>query len=257
MRLAAMFPDVDALPRSKRKPAPLNRQTHVHGGERRPDVGGHVVVAFDRVREDRVAIGYEALEEPLEIAPDVRVRIFLHEKRRRRVLQMDCADSGLDPSEGYLVLHLRRDVVEPTATGLDHEAARVLSHGASVADPARPGYDDAVTSVLIFKIVPAELWKRAEEAGSFAGSPVDTRDGFIHFSTAAQVRETAARHFRGETGLLLVAVSGDVDDLRWEPSRGGDLFPHLYSNLLLSAVRWVKPLPVGSDGSHLFPELVE
>jgi uncharacterized protein (DUF952 family) len=110
---------------------------------------------------------------------------------------------------------------------------------------------------LIFKIVPAALWQEAEEAGSFAGSPVDIQDGFIHFSTAAQVRETAARHFRGEAGLLLVAVSGDMPDLRWERSRGGDLFPHLYANLRLSDVRWVKPLPVQPDGRHEFPDLAE
>jgi uncharacterized protein (DUF952 family) len=128
---------------------------------------------------------------------------------------------------------------------------------ASVADRGRAGYDSAVTPTLIFKIVPGELWQQAEETGSFAGSPVDLHDGFIHLSTAAQVRETAARHFRGEAGLLLVAVSGDVHDLRWERSRGGDLFPHLYANLPLSAVRWIKPLPLRSDGSHEFPDLAE
>ena len=108
---------------------------------------------------------------------------------------------------------------------------------------------------IIYKIVPAPLWRASEKAGSFAGSPVDERDGFIHFSTAAQVRETAAKHFSGVTDLLLVAVAAEDLDLRWEPSRGGDLFPHLYEALPLSAVRWVRPLPLDEHGVHVFPEI--
>ena len=110
---------------------------------------------------------------------------------------------------------------------------------------------------MIFKIVPASLWAAAEAAGQFTGSPVDVADGFIHFSTAAQAPETAARHFAGEAGLLLAAIDADAlgAGLRWEPSRGGDLFPHLYGPLPLSAVAWVKALPVGPDGRHLFPPL--
>jgi uncharacterized protein (DUF952 family) len=108
---------------------------------------------------------------------------------------------------------------------------------------------------LIFKIVPAALWHASAPAGRFAGSPVDLADGFIHFSTAAQVRATAARHFAGQPDLLLVAVSTDTLNLAWEPSRGGDLFPHLYGDLPLSAVRWTKPLPLGADGHHVFPDL--
>lgn len=111
--------------------------------------------------------------------------------------------------------------------------------------------------VMIFKIVPASLWAAAEAAGQFAGSPVDAADGFIHFSTAAQATETAARHFAGEEGLLLAAADADAlgAALRWEPSRGGDLFPHLYGVLPLSAVVWVEPLPLGKDGRHVFPPL--
>jgi len=109
---------------------------------------------------------------------------------------------------------------------------------------------------VIYKIVPADLWRTAEGTGQFTGSPVDVRDGFIHFSTAAQVRETAARHFAGVEDLLIVAISTTAIDLRWEPSRGGDLFPHLYRPLPLSAVLWTAPLPLGSDGAHLFPTLV-
>lgn len=111
--------------------------------------------------------------------------------------------------------------------------------------------------LLIYKICPAALWREAEAAGVFRGAPVDLADGFIHFSTAAQVVETAAKHFAGQRDLVLVAVeAGRLGGaLRWEPSRGGALFPHLHAALPLSAVRWVKPLPLGPDGAHVFPEL--
>lgn len=109
---------------------------------------------------------------------------------------------------------------------------------------------------LVFKICPSALWAEAEAKGVFHGAPIDHADGFIHFSTAAQVRETAARHFRGQDDLRLVAVAvaplGSA--LKWEPSRGGDLFPHLYAPLPLTAVRWVRDLPVEGDG-HAFPDL--
>ena len=110
---------------------------------------------------------------------------------------------------------------------------------------------------LIYKICAADLWRAAERAGAFAGAPVDRDDGFIHFSTAAQVRETAAKHFRGRPDLLLIAVEADAlgTALRYEPSRGGELFPHLYGALPLAAVRRVEPLPLDGDGRHLFPEL--
>jgi uncharacterized protein (DUF952 family) len=108
----------------------------------------------------------------------------------------------------------------------------------------------------IYKIAPTALWREAERAGAFTGAPVDLADGFIHFSTAEQVRETASRHFAGQKDLVLVAVDADAlgAALRYEPSRGGALFPHLYGTLPLSAVRWVKPLPLGPEG-HVFPEL--
>jgi uncharacterized protein (DUF952 family) len=108
----------------------------------------------------------------------------------------------------------------------------------------------------IYKISPAALWREAEQAGAFTGAPVDIADGFIHFSTAAQVAETAARHFAGVPDLVLAAVDAAVlgPALRYEPSRGGALFPHLYGPLPMSAVRWVKPLPLGAKG-HEFPEL--
>ncbi|WAJ30380.1 DUF952 domain-containing protein [Antarcticirhabdus aurantiaca] len=108
---------------------------------------------------------------------------------------------------------------------------------------------------IIYKIVPRPLWVEAEAAGAFAGAPVDARDGYIHFSTASQVRETAAKHFAGEADLLLVSVDAAAlgSALRWEPSRGGALFPHLYDPMPLSAVRAVEPLPLGEDGVHRFP----
>jgi len=109
----------------------------------------------------------------------------------------------------------------------------------------------------IYKICDAALWREAECAGVFGGAPVDLADGYIHFSTAGQAAETAARHFGGMTDLLLVAVDAEAlgAALRYEPSRGGALFPHLYGTLPLSAVRWVRPLPLDADARHVFPEL--
>ena len=108
---------------------------------------------------------------------------------------------------------------------------------------------------LIYKICPRTLWQEEEAEGRFRGAPVDVADGFIHFSTAAQAPETASRHFAGIDDLILVAVETESlgEALRYEPSRGGDLFPHLYGDLTLSAVRWVKDLPLGADGRHVFP----
>ncbi len=110
---------------------------------------------------------------------------------------------------------------------------------------------------LIFKIVAEAEWRAAETQGAFEGSAVDRADGFIHFSTAEQAPETAARHFAGQTGLLLAAIDADAlgPALKWEPSRGGALFPHLYGALPLSAVRWARPLPLGADGRHVFGTL--
>jgi len=110
---------------------------------------------------------------------------------------------------------------------------------------------------IIYKICPEALWQEARQAGLLAGAPVDHQDGYIHFSTAAQVAETAAKHFAGAADLILIAVDADRlgEALRFEPARGGDLFPHLYGALPLSAVLWAIPLPLGPDGRHVFPEL--
>ena len=109
---------------------------------------------------------------------------------------------------------------------------------------------------LIYKICPEKLWREAEAEGVFKGAAIDLSDGFIHFSTAGQARETAARHFAWQDGLLLIAVDEAklADGLKYEVSRGGALFPHLYSELALDAVAWVKELPLGTDGRHVFPE---
>jgi uncharacterized protein (DUF952 family) len=108
---------------------------------------------------------------------------------------------------------------------------------------------------LLFKICPTSLWRQAERAGVFRGSEVDHRDGFIHFSTAAQVAATAARHFAGQSDLLLVSVDSTKlgSRLKWEPSRGGVSFPHLYGDLDLTVVQKVEPLLLGNDGQHIFP----
>ncbi|MEQ9143217.1 MAG: DUF952 domain-containing protein [Parvibaculaceae bacterium] len=109
----------------------------------------------------------------------------------------------------------------------------------------------------IYKIVSRAEWAAAEASGTFTGAAIDLTDGYIHFSTAAQARETAARHFKGEADLLLVAVDPAPlgDELKWEPSRGGDLFPHLYAPLSLEAVLRVDPLPLDGNGTHVFPAM--
>jgi uncharacterized protein (DUF952 family) len=109
----------------------------------------------------------------------------------------------------------------------------------------------------IYKVCEAAQWAQAERDGEFRGSAVDYADGYIHFSTAEQVAATAAKHFAGMSGLVMVAVAADDlgAALKWEISRGGALFPHLYGALPLTAVRWVKPLRLDDDGRHVLPRL--
>jgi uncharacterized protein (DUF952 family) len=108
----------------------------------------------------------------------------------------------------------------------------------------------------IYKICEQTAWRVAQRDGKYRGSAVDRHDGFIHFSTAAQVAETAAKHFAGEKNLILVAVesNGLGTALKWEPSRGGALFPHLYGALPLAAVRWARPLADEVGGRRALPE---
>src|SRR3979411_2112032 len=109
----------------------------------------------------------------------------------------------------------------------------------------------------IYKICPASAWREAERQGVYRGSADDIRDGFIHFSTASQVAETARKHFAGQSGLFLIEVDADAlgETLRWEHSRKDELFPHLYGELDLGAVTAVFDLGALSDGSHDIPEL--
>ncbi|AJE45617.1 DUF952 domain-containing protein [Celeribacter indicus] len=109
--------------------------------------------------------------------------------------------------------------------------------------------------MLIYKIFRAPEWAAMQAGGETLGAPVDRADGYVHFSTAAQLRETAAKWFAEEGNLHLLAVESDRlgPHLKWEPSRGGALFPHLYRPLRIGDVEWVKPLPLGPEG-HVFPE---
>jgi uncharacterized protein (DUF952 family) len=110
---------------------------------------------------------------------------------------------------------------------------------------------------MIFHMCPAEAWAAALAAGRYIGTEDDRRDGFLHFSTAGQIAESARRHRAGQAGLVLVAVDPARlgDRLRWEPSRGGALFPHLYGPLYPAEAASVEPLPLGPDGDHIFPPL--
>jgi uncharacterized protein (DUF952 family) len=112
--------------------------------------------------------------------------------------------------------------------------------------------------MLIYKIFRAPEWAAYQADGRTEGAPIDVADGFIHFSTAEQVAETAAKHFAGEDGLMIVAFDSDAlgDKLVWEPSRGGALFPHLYRRLDATDVVWAKPYPLGPEGHVLPPEVV-
>ncbi|MBE1296945.1 MAG: DUF952 domain-containing protein [Rhodobacteraceae bacterium] len=109
--------------------------------------------------------------------------------------------------------------------------------------------------MLIYKIFRADEWAAFEAAGSTRGAPIDLTDGYIHFSTAEQAAETAAKHFAGAQGLFLLALDAEAlgDALKWEISRGGAEFPHLYREMHMTEVLWAKPLPL-VDGVHQFPK---
>ena len=112
-----------------------------------------------------------------------------------------------------------------------------------------------MSAKTIYKVLSKELWSAAESAGQFEGAGIDLTDGYIHFSSDEQLVETVEKHFAGQTNLVLVAVNADAlgDALKWEPSRGGALFPHLYEPLPMSAVSAVHDLPFGDEGKHQFP----
>jgi uncharacterized protein (DUF952 family) len=113
--------------------------------------------------------------------------------------------------------------------------------------------------VMIYKVCGQIEWAIAEAVGQYEGSADDARDGFIHFSTGTQLAGTLAKHFAGRDDLLLIAVAPEAlgEALKWEPSRGGDLFPHLYAALPVSAALWAKPLSRDARGHHLIPPAVE
>lgn len=130
--------------------------------------------------------------------------------------------------------------------------ARVTSrHSRLIPAPAQ----GITAAMLIYKIFRADEWAALQQAGETAGAPVDLADGFVHFSTAAQAPETAARHFAGAEGLMLLACDAEAmgEALKWEVSRGGARFPHLYRPLRLDDVLWARPLPL-QGGAHLFPD---
>lgn len=109
---------------------------------------------------------------------------------------------------------------------------------------------------IIYKVVGFEEWDKAVSSGYFDGAEIDIKDGFIHFSTAQQTKETVAKHFAERNDLLLVAVATAPmsDHYKMEVSRGGDLFPHLYAKLPVENAEWCKKLPLGEDGIHIYPK---
>ena len=108
-------------------------------------------------------------------------------------------------------------------------------------------------SNYIYKICPMKLWQDSEKAGVFTGAGIDIQDGYIHFSTAAQCAETLALHFTKQEGLCLIEVDANQLDIKWEASRGGQLFPHLYEALPISAVTQTWPLALDEAGVHILP----
>jgi uncharacterized protein (DUF952 family) len=106
---------------------------------------------------------------------------------------------------------------------------------------------------LIYKICPASIWGEAKTRGIFEGWGIDLIDGYIHFSTAEQVAQTAARHFVGQRDLVLVTVDATHLSITWEPARDGDLFPHLYDALPMTAIIRVVDIPVDHNNQHAFP----
>jgi uncharacterized protein (DUF952 family) len=111
---------------------------------------------------------------------------------------------------------------------------------------------------VLYKIIDTKAWREAEAAGVFKGAAIDLKDGYIHLSTAAQVKETARLHFAGAANLLLVAIDEAVVliDLKWEASRGGQLFPHVYGLIDPQNILWAKPLPWDGEAHNFPPEVI-
>lgn len=130
---------------------------------------------------------------------------------------------------------------------------RVMTAGRQALDAGAPARH--VGSMLVYKVLRAPEWAMLREAGEIAGAPIDLADGFVHLSTGGQLAETLALHFTGEEGLELLALETEAlgDALKWEPSRGGQDFPHLYEPLRAAQVVWHETLAL-SDGVHVLPE---
>ena len=107
---------------------------------------------------------------------------------------------------------------------------------------------------FIYKVCESVLWEEARQTGKFIGAEIDVQDGYIHFSTASQLRKTLARHFAGCDGLVLLKIEINQLDIVWETAHGGDLFPHLYDHLPLDSVVAEHHLDVSADGDHIVPE---
>ncbi len=137
-----------------------------------------------------------------------------------------------------------------------HMSGRFLA-GGLVASPGHRVASAAMDKPLIYHMCRAEEWARAAASGFYPGSSQDAADGFIHFSTAGQLPESAAKHRAGQQGLVLLAVDPERlgTALRWEVSRGGEPFPHLYGALPVAAVVRAEPMPLGADGRHILPPL--
>jgi len=112
----------------------------------------------------------------------------------------------------------------------------------------------APTGRFIYKVCDSGLWEDAKQAGKFIGAEIDLQDGYIHFSTAGQLRDTLFRHFAGRDGLVLLKIEISQLDIVWETARNGDLFPHLYAHLPLNSVVAEYQLEVSADGDHIVPE---
>lgn len=108
----------------------------------------------------------------------------------------------------------------------------------------------------IYKICPADIWQKAQEIGHFSGAGIDLVDGYIHFSTAEQVAQTAHLHFNGQRGLWLIEIETKTLPLKWEESRGGQLFPHLYDDLSMQAVTQIWPMDLDDEGNHILPDMI-
>lgn len=178
----------------------------------------------------------------LAIHPDYRRRGLgrqIVEHAERQLLRAGC------PKINLQIRHDNTDAISfYESIGFRQDA--VISFGKRLIDDQGP----------LYKILPAEEWNLAKSAGVFRGSGIDLADGFIHLSAKDQVVETARLHFAGKQDLLLVAISAAAlgDSLRWEPSRGGTLFPHVYGVIPTSAAVQVDALIIGEDGTHQFPD---